>query len=105
MVTVWPIEGEVPVFDDEYCIAAQLALGINRHRVVGDDNFQCHPPMLCLVPRQPDSREAAGAELVHNSIAPIFVDVAQVNGMEAPWFVSLEVFSVVEAGEKETRPR
>jgi hypothetical protein len=58
--------------------------------------------MLCLVPRQPDSSEAAGAELMHNSIASI-VDVAQVNGMEAPWLVFLKVFSVAEADEEEGR--
>jgi hypothetical protein len=55
-------------------MADQLALGRNRHRVVSDDDFQSHPPILCLVSRQPDSREAASAELVHNSIAFI-VDV------------------------------
>ena len=39
--------------------------------------------MFHLVSCEPDSRETAGAELGHNSIAPIVVDVAQVNEMKA----------------------
>jgi hypothetical protein len=39
---------------------------------------------------------------VHNPIVSV-VDVAQMNGMEAPYFVSLKVFGVAEAGENEAR--
>ena len=58
--------------------------------------------MLYLVPCEPDGREAAGAEFVHNFISPIIVVVAQVNRMEAPEFVPFQVFAV-EVDEKEAK--
>ncbi len=48
--------------------------------------------MLQLVPREPDSGEAASTKLVGNFIAHVVVVVAQVNRMEATLPVSLQVF-------------
>lgn len=70
--------------------------------MLGVDNLQSHPLLLILVLREPNGGEATGTKLMHNSVAPAIVFVAQVNRMEAPGHVSLDVFRVANTlGEEE----
>lgn len=66
------------------------------------DNLQSHPLPLVFVLRKPNGGETAGTELMYNSIAPIIIPIAQVNRMEAPRLIFLDVFGVTDTlGEEE----
>lgn len=62
---------------------------------VDDIIFKSYPLLLILISRQPNGRVATVLELMHNPIA-LFIDpIAQMNRMEAPGLVSLDVFRVI----------
>jgi hypothetical protein len=56
--------------------------------------FESHPRLLGLVSCQSNSSVITGTGLVHDPIPPTTVIIAQMNGMEATWCVSLDIFYI-----------
>jgi hypothetical protein len=70
--------------------------------MLGVDNLQSYPLPRVFFSSEPNGGETAVTELMHNPVAPLIVPVAQVNRMETPGLVSLDVFSVADTlGEEE----
>ena len=69
MATVWTVNCEVVMLDSEFCsgaasqgsLSTRDVLCLDGYRVISHDNFEGHPFLLCLVPCEPDGREAASA--------------------------------------------
>ena len=53
------------------------------------------------VARKPDGGEPAGAELVHDPVASVVIDVTEVDGVEAAEPIPLDLFGVADALGKE----